>query len=773
MRLRPRPLDPSAVTAVGTGGLVAALREGTGLVLLALLCLQTTSWLMPSQARAEACPGAAACPYGGVQLIGHRAERVLRFPEAVAIGPQGDIYVADQLTYAVQKFSPEGALEGQWGSYGGGRGQFGPIGGLAVDAAGYVYVVDSSHDRVEKFDANGGFLLSWGRHGSEPGQFSFGSSQDPTKPPGGGIAVTGGYVFVADSGNNRIQRFTLQGREPMPWGAKGSAPGQFRYPRGLAANEHEVIVADDDNHRIEQFDLEGAFQAETGTQGKGPGQFGFPYGVALDGAGNVYVADDLNHRVVKLTPQLAFVGAWGGFGGKPGQLAFPRALASDAAGRTYVADTANDRVQVFDPQGNYLRTIGASARGPAELTGPLGVAVDPTGRLLVSDTVDDRIELFAPGTNAYAGQWSEAGGASTAFYRPTGIGVDPRGAVYVVDRGYGRLLKLWGDGTWLAEVGGPAARGGVQLNGNGAAAVWPAAQQTYVADSGHNRILAFGPEGLLHAAWGAGGGNGAAGSGPGAFNHPQALAVDGAGTVYVADTGNDRVVRLSPTGAVTGAWGRTGSANGSFRSPSGIALDAAGEVYVTDTNNNRVQVFDANGRWLRAWGNRGTAGGQFSQPTALAVGCDGDVYVADTNNNRVQHFQLLDRHGTGCLPAGSWPPPLDVAPVVNVRLLRARGVLARRALSMSVSCKRGCKVLATASLAPADRDRRAVRLVSVARALPAARNGHVRLRVGPAGLRRLRSALGHRRALRARVTVVAVGPTGRRATVRRSYLVTR
>ena len=87
-----------------------------------------------------------ACPYAGLRVIGQRAEGVLRFPEAVALGPDGDVYVADQLSYVVQKFSPYGQFETEWGSYGGGHGQFGPIGGLAVDGAGEVYVVDSSRD---------------------------------------------------------------------------------------------------------------------------------------------------------------------------------------------------------------------------------------------------------------------------------------------------------------------------------------------------------------------------------------------------------------------------------------------------------------------------------------------------------------------------------------------------------------------------------------------------------------------------------------------------
>jgi tripartite motif-containing protein 71 len=733
-------------------------------------------------ATAAACPGAGVgpCPYVAVQVVGQRGEGVLRFPEAVAVDTLGDVYVADQLSYVVQKFTATGAFETQWGSYGGGHGQFGPIGGIAVDAAGDVYVVDSSHNRIEKFGPDGEFITTWGHRGSELGEFDFGSSQNPSQPPGGGIAVSGQHVYVADSGNNRVERFNLEGGEATTWGTHGSDPGEFSYPRGVAANESEVIVSDDDNRRIEKFSPEGAFEAEAGSQGKGPGQFGFPYGVALDAAGDVYVADDSNDRVVKLTPQLAFAGAWGGAGSKPGQLEFPRALASDPAGDTYVADTANDRIEVFNPIGDFLRTLGASARGPGQLTAPRGLTIDPTGRLLVSDSVGDRIEAFAPGSDAYAEQWTLTGGVpssagftpATGFASPTGIAVDPRGSLYVADEGHARLVRLWGDGTFLGELGGPADLGGAELAAAGAVAVSAATGQTYVADSGHNRILVYGPEGSLQASWGAGGGDGASGSGAGAFNHPQGVAVAPSGDVYVADTDNNRVVELSPVGAFIATWGSKGTTDGRFNTPTSLAVSAADNVYVLDSENNRAQEFNASGRFLAKWGVRGTGPGEFSQPKAIAVGCEGDVYVADTNNNRVERFDLLAPAANGCLAPGAWPPPLNVAPLLRVSVPRKTGVLARRALALEVSCQRRCTILVTATLSPRGHSR-AVRLIAAARGLPPAVAGHVRLLVGPGALRRLRAELGRHRGMLARVTIVAAGPTGLRTTLKRSYLLTR
>ena len=219
------------------------------------------------------------CPYAAAQIIGRRGEGVLRFPEAVALDAQGNVYVADQLSYRGPEVQLRGCLRDRVGVI---RRRPRPVrtDRRPRNRRGVETCTWSTPNTTASRSStpNGNFLRSWGGRGSELGRFSFGSSRDYTHPPGGGIAVAGSFVYVADSGNDRIERFNLEGGEAMEWGSPGSGPGQFSYPRGVAANASEVLVADDDNHRIQKFDPNGGFQTAVGSQGSGPGQFGFPYG---------------------------------------------------------------------------------------------------------------------------------------------------------------------------------------------------------------------------------------------------------------------------------------------------------------------------------------------------------------------------------------------------------------------------------------------------------------------------------------------------------------
>lgn len=134
---------------------------------------------------------------------------------------------------------------------------------------------------------------------------------------------------------------------------------------------------------------------------------------------------------------------------------------------------------------------------------------------------------------------------------------------------------------------------------------------------------------------------------PGDFNLPRSLALAPDGSVYVADTGNSRIVHLDAQGKVLGSWGgrtpegQNPPAAGTFNEPWGVAVDAGGNVYVTDTWNHRVQKFDAQGSFLLEWGTGGVSAegsDRFWGPRGIAVGPNGNVYVTDTGNRRVVVF---------------------------------------------------------------------------------------------------------------------------------------
>jgi tripartite motif-containing protein 71 len=193
------------------------------LTVLALTLAFAALGALPATAGA-ACPGVVStCPYVAAQQIGQRAEGVMRFPQAVAAGPDGSVYVADQGSHVVQVFGPDGVFRREVGIAGSRPGQLGAVGAIAVAGDNSLLVADGSN-RIDRFDANGQLIHSWGSTGSAVGQFRFGAGGGNSAAAGGGLAVSGNFVYVADTGNDRVQRFSLDGGHGARSCRRGSWP---------------------------------------------------------------------------------------------------------------------------------------------------------------------------------------------------------------------------------------------------------------------------------------------------------------------------------------------------------------------------------------------------------------------------------------------------------------------------------------------------------------------------------------------------------------------
>ncbi len=281
-----------------------------------------------------------------------------------------------------------------FGTSGSAEGQLTMPHGVAVAADGSIYVADANNHRIQKFSAEGEFLLSWGSYATaESGNAPGGTFNEPW-----GIAVgADGSVYVADTWNHRVQKFTSDGRFITMWGVPGLAeePDRFWGPRGIAVDrEGLVYVTDTGNNRVVVFDANGNFQTQFGSNGINPGEFDEPVGIAVDENGLVYVADTWNQRIQIFEPagqgsynvlRLWDVNGW--FGQSINNKPF---LALDADTNIYVTDPDAFRVLEFDNAGNYIRSWGEASSGIDGFGVPSGIAVAGNGRVWVSDAENNR-----------------------------------------------------------------------------------------------------------------------------------------------------------------------------------------------------------------------------------------------------------------------------------------------------------------------------------------------------------------------------------------------
>ena len=570
-------------------------------------------------------------------------------PNCVAVDGSGNVYVGSYNHRTIRIMKPGGlvsTLVGIAGSglysvdgTGGSAIFFGPD-GLALDGSGNAYFTDGC--AIRKITPGGVVSTLAGRpiiQGDADGNGTAAGFSYPC-----GLAVDdSGNIFVADTMNYTIRRITPTGLVSTlagTAGIQGSNDGagtaaSFSYPLGIAVDgsENVYVVDGGDNSTIRKITPEGVVSTLAGTAGQisipdmpelddGPGaaaRFNLPHGVTVDGSGNVYVADAGNHSIRRITPE-GDVSTLAGLNGTPGifdgvgvaaRFDSPCDVTVDGSGNVYVADFWNATIRKVTPEGMVSTLAGIAgiqghvdndAPGP-RFNAPCGVTVDGSGIVYVSDTWDHTIRKITPegAVSTLAGMAGKVSGldglgAAASFERPGGVAVDGSGNVYVADTGNSTIRKITpagvvstfaGKARWSGSVGGADATAvfsnpqGVAVDGSGT---------IYVADTWNHTIRKITPEGVVNTlagtagAYGSTDGTGAAAS----FNGPCGLAMDGSGNIYVADSGNSTIRMITPGGVVStvvGVAGRVANIPGPLpaliSNPRAIAVDpTTGDLYI-------------------------------------------------------------------------------------------------------------------------------------------------------------------------------------------------
>jgi sugar lactone lactonase YvrE len=365
--------------------------------------------------------------------------------------------------------------------------------------------------------------------------------------------------------------------------------------------------------------------------------------VAVDGKGNVYVADCGNDTIRKITPgglvtTLAGSAGQGGSSdgtGSEARFNAPSDVAVDGKGNLYVTDIFDRTIRKITPGGvvttsfdskhlHNMRTPGgvvttlagsAGQGGSSDGTGsdarfnePSGVAVDGSGNLYVADTYNHTIRKITPGgvVTTLAGSAGQQGssdgtGSDARFNAPSDVAVDGRGNVYVVDAGiHDRTIRKITPGGVVTTLAGTEGQLGSESG-------WTVddSGNVYVAGNVGDTIRKITPGGVVTIFAGSAGqaGNSDGTGSDARFNNPNGVAVDGGGNVYVADSDNDTIRKITPVGVVStfaGSAGQEGSSDGTgsdarFCKPYGVAVDGSGNVYVADTYNYTIRKITPGG----------------------------------------------------------------------------------------------------------------------------------------------------------------------------------
>ena len=514
--------------------------------------------------------------------------------------------------------------------------------GLETTADGGVVLADTAQDRIERYNSSGQLLWWRGGHGAGAGQL--------TTPRDIGIDASGN-IYVADTGNTSVVKYSSTGDFLARF--RGPANDRIKSPIGLTVVNGTLLVADAAVPAIRVLDLDGVQRSRITSPAGCP--FAAIRDVTQDSAGNFYVANYTRNNVLKLRPNGTCLASFGVKGTGNGQWKNPYGVAvarDPSLGEVlYVADSNNNRIQVLELDGSWVASFGTHGGFgvPGTFDELRRVAVAPDGDVWGADLwgfTAKRWDRSGAGWS-YAqtiGAREPGSTAGALFNQPNGLDFDAQGNLLVADRMHHRFATFRADGSVrLCGVRGSTSLG---FNWPRDMAVDAATGEVWLADTHQNRLQ------LVTAGCTRSTPYGNAGTALNQMKFPSGIDIRESDRVaFVADTNNNRLVTWDVARKAPVATAGLG-----LKRPRGVFVDQrSGEVLVADRGSNRV---------LRISSARG--GGSFtvvatytgfSKPEGVTMDDVGRIYVADTLNDRVV---VLNATGTQIGVLTGFDDPVDV-----------------------------------------------------------------------------------------------------------------